>query len=122
MQQQATEWRDKLREVLQDTQQCKQEHTSLKHEMSQYKKDSLTWGITTALPAIWKGSDKLKSPSVRECNEQELELLLSALRVALIHQEFSHALQSTPAAAATPRPAPTVTKSSTYSISNTSIG
>lgn len=84
--------RDELRSVLSESQQLRTQNVRLKQEArDMFAGDSVAWGIITALPAIWSGS-RAEGITRTARNEQELDLLLSALRVATIHEQFSDAL------------------------------
>ena len=54
-------------------------------------------------------------------NEEELELLLSALRVALIHEEFTHALGTASKQSPGPPNRLTTEVSSSYSLDSTTM-
>lgn len=116
-QQDAQACRKALREVLKESEDLKAENQSVKDEAGEmFNGNSISWAITTALPAIWNGSKSNSRPDNSKAakNEEELELLLSALRVALIHEEFTHALGS---ASKDKRPEVSTQVSSEYSMS-----
>eukprot|EP00658_Telonema_sp_P-2_P009171 TRINITY_DN1345_c0_g1_i3.p1 TRINITY_DN1345_c0_g1~~TRINITY_DN1345_c0_g1_i3.p1 ORF type:complete len:456 (+),score=176.16 TRINITY_DN1345_c0_g1_i3:183-1550(+) len=92
----AKQCRDRLREAIQECKELKLEDPKVRQELLDHQKDSLSWAITSALPTICsRERSEQQSDGGVQRREQELELLLSALRVALIRDEFNQALEIT---------------------------
>jgi len=116
--------RKELRDALKECEELRAENQSVKDDAAaMFNGNSISWAITTALPAIWNGSKSDSRPDGAKAahNEEELELLLSALRVALIHEEFTHALGTASKQSPGPPNRLTTEVSSSYSLDSTTM-